>query len=314
MKQAIMRMLRQTKAGAVQFTPEKKPILIFGLRRGGSTMVADAVAVNKGVWYTNEPFAVLPKHPGYETRKAALPEAMHSHFFELEGQDLERFAAYTDDHLHATYRDQGTARRAGMPPKANRVCLKILNAPWMLPWFADQITAHAIALLRHPGGQVTSTLRQNWGFPLEAYVQRPNDMALHFAPDEIASIAEALERGDRWEIGVLDWVVQAVPLMKAEAHGVPLVTYEDVVRDPEAFVDDWLCGTCGLEDRAAMIATFGKPSGSSRLSTDSVNNLISAGDRDAVVERWRKDVTDEQLRVGQDILDRFCIDLYRFVD
>ena len=54
------RRLRTLKARLIRFEKVAPPVLVFGLRRGGSTMVTDAIAANRGVWFADEPFAMFP--------------------------------------------------------------------------------------------------------------------------------------------------------------------------------------------------------------------------------------------------------------
>ena len=135
------RLLRQAKARLLRFTSEAPPVLVFGLRRGGSTMVADAISANRGVWFADEPYAMFPQRPGFALKSARMFVPEHSHFFDLDEDQQERFSSFTHDLLNGQFRALGTARHTLPGLRANRSSLKVLNAPWMLPWFVRETGA-----------------------------------------------------------------------------------------------------------------------------------------------------------------------------
>lgn len=305
-------LLRAAKARALRFRRAASPILVMGLRRGGSTMVADAVAANAGVWLVNEPFAVLPTHPGHALKSARLPAAAHSQFFALRGADLARFDAYLDDLLAARLRALGAARRARAPLTADRVCLKILNAPWMIERMIGRDGAQALILLRHPGAQALSALRQGWGFALEAYHARRDALDAAFDADQLALWDDVAASGDRWRIAVLDWVIASLPLRRCAAPGARRVLYEDVVAAPDRFVDETLSDWLGLAERDRMRAALSRPSGSSRMSEKAALDAMRDRDVAALVDGWRDKLDADQRRAGQEILDVFRVAHYQF--
>ena len=304
---------RAAKARLVRVRPARRPVLIMGLRRGGTTMVADAVAGTRGVWFADEPFAVLPGRALYAHRRARLPEAAHSHFFDLHGEDLARFAAYTRELLEGRPRLMGTARAPHGLLGADRVCLKVLSAPWMIDWFLEASGADIVTILRHPGAQAVSVLRRDWGFPVEAYLARPESLARHFTPRQITLAREIFNSGDRWCIAILDWVITGAGLRAApEGPHHRRLAYESVVHDPAGFVDATLVGWLGLAGRARMLEGLSRPSSSSRLSTPEARAAILGGDREALLEGWRREVDPAMLAAGQRILDSFGIGDYDF--
>lgn len=306
--------LRQLKARAISFEPKEKPILVFGLRRGGSTMLADGISAAKGVWFYNEPYAVLPAHPAYEMKKQLLPEAMHSHFFALRGEALEKFSKYADKLLNAELRNIGTCRNTLFPLKANRVCMKILNAPWMIDWFSSTFNAHIISLVRHPAAQALSVLRQGWQFPLEAYVARAAEIEDSFTTSQIDLMRNTLSYGSKWEVALVDWVVTSHPLRNIPSAPVVRLRYEDIVRDPETVASELLIGKFGLRDRDDILTALGKPSGSAGMSEQATNEAIRSGQKEKLINGWHLAISDEMRLTGSRILDAFEISEYSFND
>lgn len=303
---------RKAKAHTLSFRKAHRPIIVLGLRRGGSTMIADAIAVNKGVWLANEPFAILPNHNQFAYKKAQLQALSHSHYYALESPVREQFETYVDNLLNARCRPLGTCRNTKFPLVADRVCLKVLNALWMSDWFGAHTDAHILPVLRHPASQALSVLRQGWGFPVKAYYADRHRLEGAFSDVQLRCMAEVLESEDPWRIAVLDYVVTSKQLR--ELYADKLHRYEDIVRAPEQFVDDVLVAEYGLQDREQMVATFGRPSGSARMSLSSVNDAISAGDMDVVLKSWMDKLDPAQVTAGQHILDCFEVAKYTFYD
>ena len=308
------RLLRRVKAKALRFAATHPPVLVMGLRRGGSTMVADAISANRGVWFADEPFAMFPGRPGFAEKSARLFVPQHSHFFDLDAHEQGLFSAFTHDLLSAQFRAMGTARHTLPGLKANRASLKVLNAPWMLDWFATGTDAHLIAMTRHPGAQARSVLRQGWGYPTEAYLARPALLERAFGPARVRAAQAIWDGGDAWSRAVLDWVVTSHPLRHAHGERVYRTTYEAVVAQPEAFIDAVLMQKCGLVDREAMVAAILKPSGSSHLNTAAATQSISERNVDKILNGWRDKCSTEELARGQEILDQFDVTDYRFDD
>lgn len=299
---------RNTKTHLLSFQKAHRPIIIMATRRGGSTMLADAVAANRGVWFANEPFAILPTHQAYEFKRAQLQEVLHSHYFALEGPIAQQFEAYANGLLDARFRELGNCRKTKPPLRADRVCLKVLNALWMIDWFCVHSDSHVLPLLRHPAAQALSVLRQGWGFPVEAYYAEREKLAGQFNDIQQSLMEDVLRSEDPWRIAMLDYVV-TTKVMR-EKHGAALFRYEDIVRAPVAFVDEVLIARYGLTDRDAMIAALGKPSGSSRMSTSTTNSAITKGDTETILKGWMTKLDKSQVQSGQQILDAFEVSQY----
>jgi hypothetical protein len=305
-------LLRRLKARGLRFAGTARPILVLGLRRGGSTMVSDAVIANRGVWFANEPYAILPAHPAYETKRRLVPPPRHSHFFDLDAAAEAPFARYTSMLLSARPADVGTCRRARFPLTADRVCLKILNATWMIDWFAARTDAHLLTVLRHPGAQALSVMDRGWGYPVEAYLERPETLERAFSPAQIDRLRSAAASGDPWETALADWIVTSHPLRRMGPETVLRWRYEDIVLDPGRFVREVLAGRFDLAEAAAMRAALLRPSGSSRLSTAEAKAAIDRRDAGRMVNGWWAR-TDADMRArGQAMLDAFEVGAYRF--
>lgn len=275
-------------------------------------MVADAVAGCPHVWFSNEPYAVLPAHPAYALKRSLLPKAEHSHYFALQGGDLDRFADYTSKLLKAELRPLGTCRHPGFPPRADRTCIKVLNAPWMLEWFEANTDALILTVIRHPAAQALSVLRQGWAFPAEAYARRPGDLEAHFSPPQIDALRGVLRQDDPWAAAILDWVVTSHPLRRMGGADVLRWTYEDIVADPDRFAGEVLVRAFALPLPDRVRHTFHRPSNSSRMSESATRAAILGRDLDRILNGWSDRLDDRMRDEGQRILDLFEISGYSF--
>lgn len=308
----LRRLVRAAKAQAIRFQQSETPIIVFALRRGGSTMVSDAIALNRGVWFANEPFAVLPPHPGYELKQRILPPREHTQFFALTPPEQEKVTRYIQGLLAAEFRELGSCSNTKPLLRADRVCLKILNAPWMVSHFADTTDAQILPVLRHPAAQALSVIRQKWGFAVEAYYHARGQIEGAFSQAQWDCMDRVLSGQDAWKIAVLDYAVTSKHMR--EDHKDTLIRYEDIVRAPEDFVDGVLIDRFGLKDRKRMIASFLSPSGSSRMSQSKTKDAIRASDKDILLKRWRGKVDPDMAAAGQEILDIFEVENYTMFD
>ncbi|MDJ0993112.1 MAG: hypothetical protein QNI90_06030 [Dinoroseobacter sp.] len=309
----MRQVLRRVKASQITFRKSAPPVVVMALRRGGSTMLADAIAGNRGVWFADEPYAMFRDRPGMPMKAEALFTPEHSHFFDLSGIELEKFTSFSNRLLNAEFYEMGTSRKTLPGLRADRVCLKVLNAPWMLDWFLEKTDANVLALVRHPGAQALSVISIGWQFPVEAYLNRQGFMEEHFTDRQVDVARRIFRSQNKLEIGVLDWIVTSHPLRSASNARLHTLRYEDIVRDPDAFVDTVLVRDLGLGAVETMKASFRRPSGSSRMSTDTTNAAISKGDVEFLLQRWRAKISDDDAKGAQALLDTFEVDEYRFV-
>lgn len=296
------------KARTISFEKKHRPIIIMAVRRGGSTMVSEAISSNRGVWLSNEPFAILPSYKKFNFKRSRLKEVLHSHYFALDGDHLSQFRKYTNELLNAGFPQLGTCRRTKPVLKSDRVCLKVLNAPWMIKWFEAETDAMILPILRHPAAQALSVIRQGWDYPVKAYFYKLEKISESFNQQQINCIQNVLESGDLWQISLLDYVVTTKIIR--EDYSEVLHRYEDIVRQPEKFVDQVLISQFFLSDREHMLASFRKPSGSSRMSLEETNKAIKHGEVDSVLKSWMRKIDVDQIRLGQTILDHFEVTQY----
>lgn len=307
----LNKVLRRARRACSVVRPSRPPVLFFALRRGGSTMVADAITANRGVFHHHEPLAVIPGRRYHDLGTSYVGAAPHSHYFALGPEEEAAMARYVDHLVDGTL-----VRRAhvGSPRGLvlDRASMKVLNAPYLMEWMAARYDTPALAMLRHPAAQAKSVLRQGWTHPVHAYAARADELGDRLSAEQRRFLG-TLDGLSDWQVAIADWCVETVPMRRPEdADAVVTVLYEDVVAAPERFVDEVLTGRFGLEDREAMLDALGRPSQSSEMTTSSVRDAIASGDVTAMTERWRNEVTEEEGAQAQEVLDLFGVTEYAF--
>lgn len=288
----------------------QKPIILLACRRGGSTWIAEAIAAQKGVWFANEPFAVLPLHENYEQKKHFLPIKEHSQYFDLRENELISFLEYTNKLLRAEIYSLGSCKNPIFPLSINRVLLKVLNAPWKLDWFLTQALAQVIFLIRHPGSQALSVLRQNWDFGVKAYFNQLDSVHSVFTKDQVTAGLGIIKNGDQWDLAILDWVVSTHHGRNSSHKNLIKLAYEEIIVDQSSFLQDIIVEKLNFSDNKEVEKSLEKPSGSSFLSTQNSVDLIKDRNRDALISSWRSQVSREQLSRASAILELFEVDTY----
>lgn len=311
---SIKNLARSIKRKMLRYRQGEQPnICVLGIRRGGSTLLADMIAAQQGVWFANEPFAVFKAHQNAGAQLHRwLPELKHSQFFDLTEEQAQQVARYTEL-LSRGAIPIGTARHPRFPLTADRVCIKVLNAPFLADQFATKHDMQSVFLTRHPAAQAISILRQGWGYSAEAYFDKPDTLGGLMTTEQIALGQRLLVEGSDWEKAILNWWVENLVPLRHATTLTHVLTYEELTLQPDRWVQT-LCTSLKLDDPSAMLAVANRPSNSSRMSTGDTVKQIAGSDRTGLVTGWQKKVDADMLAKAQLVLDAFEIDEYRMDD
>jgi len=288
----------------------KPPICILAARRGGSTLLADMFAAQRGVTLINEPFATFPGHSNARRHlQRFLPEREHSQYFDLDTRETEQVRSYVQ-HLLRNELHTGLTRDPINGLYADRICLKVLNATYLTDLFAQDFGMQCVAVTRHPAAQALSVIRQGWGFDVGSYFARKDFMRQHFSDAQMALAEQVISGNDRWQMAILNWVNDNVHPNRISQSHVTQVAYETLVAEPDSVISA-LAEAFGLDDTARMRAVVAKPSHSNMMSTQDTNASIKAGDTQKILGGWQKKVDDNMRDQAQHILDVFEVRRYR---
>ena len=311
---SLKNLARSLKRKALRYRQGDRPNLcVLGIRRGGSTLLADMLAAQPGIWFANEPFAVFDTHINASAKLDRwLPRLKHSQFFDLTDEQTAQVDRYITL-LQQGAIPIGTARRPHPMLTADRCCIKVLNTPFLADVFAAKHNMQSVFLTRHPAAQALSILRQKWGSSAEAYFDKPDFLAQFMTSEQIELgqriLANKNPEGD-WEKAILNWWIENLyPLRHAKSF-THVITYEELTLKPELWIET-LCESLKLDAPDAMLAVANKPSNSSNMSTGDTVKHIAGADRMGLVSSWQKKVDAEMVRKAQAILDAFGVTEYR---
>jgi hypothetical protein len=222
----------------------RRPILVTGAHRSGTTWVGRMLDLSQEVGYISEPFS--PQHqPGICACRFPL------WFQYVDAGNEDRFRGQLRDTLLFRYRPLAQLRRTrdlrgaqqlvrdgGQFARARmrhaRPLMKDPIAAFSSSWLARTFGMTTIVLVRHPGAFAASLKRLGWSHPFGDFLAQPALMRAHlheFEP-EIRRMARA-EHEIVDQAALLWRLIYSVLLKFREAHPDWIfVRQEDLARDP----------------------------------------------------------------------------------
>jgi hypothetical protein len=298
------------------FPRHRRPILVTGSHRSGSTWVGQMIASHPGVSYIHEPF-----NPVYQP---ACPVAHQWHH--VTPEDEERFLAYLRPLLefrHSWWQDVRARAHprhvAGATVRALRAwkrrllgCRPLVKDPiafFSAEWLAEAFGMDIVVVIRHPAAFASSLKRLAWAFRFDHLLGQPRLMQTLLAPfaAEVRRLAQAPP--DVIAHAILFWrIVHQVTLDYSRRHPDWLfVRHEDLSRRP---LDEFraLFGRLGLDfpPRCRRAVEEHTAEGNIREVPDGVKTALRRDSR-ANVWNWTHRLRPEEIarvRAGTDDLAR----------
>ena len=244
---------------------DRRPILVTGAPRSGSTWVGNVLALDRTSGYIHEPFNRRCSRGIFRT---GFPHSFVYLTPETEGPYIEALR----DTMAWRYSPRSELRAIGVrrwprPRKAlgrlvrdyayfetmrlrgARVILKDPIAVFSADWIARRFDARVVAVIRHPAGFVASLRAAGWHrVHFDVFLNQPQLMRDRLAPfaDEIEAAFRT--RPDAIDAGTLLWRIihHHIARLQDEHPDWVFVRHEDLARDPEAAFPD-LFARLGLE-------------------------------------------------------------------
>lgn len=245
----------------------KKNILLFSSRRGGSTYLAELVASNPGIVYIDQPFDLFkPNTESGKIRANYLPNKLMSQFVSLSGDEEKKIDHYTKLLLNGKLKLLGNLRHHKFPVLADRTMLKICNALPLIDWFNNQFNVLTCYLVRHPIAQALSIMKNNWGITAEYYLDDENFRNNYLNNKQLNYSKDILKQGSYFQKAILNWCVENLVPLKHSQTNIIKVYYEHLVVDEQKTVN-FLCQNIDVEsDYLVQKIKANNPSGSSKFS------------------------------------------------
>lgn len=191
----------------------------------------------------------------------------------------------------------------------NRIVFKILHGAEDHTAMLRGLGLHLVHLIRHP---LPVALSRRELPRLPALL---SGVSLARFPGDVAELALSRCRdGDDLDRAVVAWCLQNSPLLSAE--DITLVTYEQLVADPETVIDH-LAQTLALPDPARMLSRIRVPSHSHAPADTRRRSVLESGgavDATGLIDSWRNDLAPGEARRLMDTVSAFGIDVYRIDD
>ncbi|MDX1909025.1 MAG: sulfotransferase [Bacteroidia bacterium] len=284
-----------------------KNIFIFSMPRSGTTWLMEIIATQPGFKIVNEPFNirkdVVREHLGLDAWNPILDPA---------GRD--KIAAYMNMFLEGKDNDPRFFRYAPFSEfwklKTDRILFKVLFAgEGYFDWFKETFNGQILYLLRHP---IPVSLSRDVCPRLESFMT--SGYREHFTPDVMTFAEGIVQKGDKFEMAVLDWCFEnAVPLRQVQEDWM-VISYEQMVLEPETILKE-LIWRCNFASPELMFARLDKASNSTAKSNAESQQVLldskkMVENKRWLVEKWVKKVSEAQIDRTFEILDRFGIDFY----
>jgi hypothetical protein len=229
---------------ASQPTIDRRPILVTGAHRTGTTWVGKMLAAGGETAYISEPLNVLhrpgvfsaPVRRWYTYICADNEDEYLTAFRQLLAYRYHLFAEAgsirSRRDLLRMGRDWGTF--AVGKALHRRSLLKDPFAIFSIPWFADRLNCRIVTTVRHPAGFASSLKRLGWNFNFADLLNQPLLMRDGLEPHRAEMQAALSAPGDVIGQAALLWklIYSAVAGMAAHRSDLLIVKHEDLSLDP----------------------------------------------------------------------------------
>ncbi|GIV57345.1 MAG: hypothetical protein KatS3mg042_0258 [Rhodothermaceae bacterium] len=286
----------------------RKNICLFSTRRGGSTLLMDVVAANRGVRYIDQPFSLYGATPG---QLAHLPLVEDSQFIlldDVQERQVHRYLSRLFDGS-LSVRAPWEWWRPDFDFVSDRLVLKILDAKGLIDWIDTHFEVHIVYSTRHPIPTALSIIRNTWSLTARAYLRHEGFVTRYLDDARLAYCWDLLKRGSQLQQHVMNWALEnLIPLrlLPDRPHWLYL-SYEEMLLAPERALE-WLADRLDLSDLDRMRRRIHRASRSTKKLHSTFSSEKTARE---MIEAWQHTVSAEDARAAFDVLDTLEISLYR---
>ena len=224
----------------------RKPILVTGGPRTGTTWVGRVIAKDNSVHYIHEPFNIGNRRCtcGFKVDHwfhfvcSQNDSDSITHFTHLLGSPLHRYNLLNLVQDLGSQRNQMANLRtlkkfAGSLFKP-KTLLKDPLAVFSAEWLASTSNMDVLVMIRHPASFVSSYKSRNWSHPMSHFLEQPLLMRKYLSPfEEEIRDHEANEHDIAAQVALLWKFIHFMILIYQNAHpNWIFVRYEDLVLNP----------------------------------------------------------------------------------
>lgn len=224
--------------------PSRKPILVTGAHRSGTTWVGRMIATSPSVVYIHEPFSLHRDTRGWNTQ-------FDYWFTYVCEQNNNDYYQYIKDTIEFRYSLMEKLKRDQRPEyivsqlkkrvlfnwyrlSGSRPLLKDPIALFSADWLFSKFNFNVVVMIRHPAAFVASIKEKDWTHPFSHFTNQPALMREHLQPFEKKIIEFTKDKKDIVDQASLLWNLTHYMILKyKKAHPDWIYArHEDLSQNP----------------------------------------------------------------------------------
>jgi hypothetical protein len=281
----------------------KKPILVTGASRSGSTWVGRMLAASPSVGYIHEPFNVEHR-PGICSAKfdysRMYVSSENEHLYYNHLRDTLNFKFKLKEGIKALKSSKDVllllrdyALFLSYRIKKARPLVKDPIASFSAEWLSTKFNMDVVVLIRHPAAYTLSIEDKNWKPPFSRFLKQPLLMKDHLYPFEEEIKKQAEREHDIIDQAILYWklIYHVFIQYRARHPDWMFVRHEDLSRNPVPGFQS-LFSRLNLEFSEKIKKTIETYSSSSNAL---VGDSIRRNSRENIW-RWKKRLSEHEIK------------------
>ncbi len=291
-------------ASHLLYNQKGKNILLFATRRGGSTILSQALSMVSTIREIDQPFDLFKSASKEDLVKIKnLPYKELSQFIELTNSEKKKIDKY--------FKSITRGKKFNIAPYytlKNKTLLKIVNANTIADHLISINNDKAVFLFRHPCSQALSIIKNKWGFTSKPYLES-KWIKNHFSNEIIKELKNISQKGTMIQKGVVNWGFENLHLLKFSNSVHEKVFYEELITAPELILKRLysFCDLTYFDEVASILQT---PSRSSNFSDVKSVDAINDSNKKFIISKWEDQLSQEEKCSVQIVLDLFGINEY----
>jgi hypothetical protein len=287
-------------------------IWVFGSRRSGSTLLMQVIASNPRMKYCDQPMA--PRSSS-EYDLQLLEEIENGPFLAPTENIADQVSRYihevTSGRLHVN--EPWNPWTSDFKFRTDRIVFKVTDHLHLCDWVEKNHNGEIVVLVRHPIAQAFSSIRAGWSPRNRPYLSSTEFVAGLFGREAVSYCQKIESNGSMLQRHVLTWCLENVSMIRAQhSPRRSFIPYEEFVTKGDEAVDK-LSITYNLPARDKMLAMLRRPSNASKVSFEKERlKFIRTGNMDALIGRWRNQISKPEERSAMAILEALGLDVYKF--
>ncbi|MCP4373896.1 MAG: hypothetical protein GY797_38205 [Deltaproteobacteria bacterium] len=287
----------------------KKDILILSSPRSGSTWLMETFYAVPGTKYIYEPLA---RHTLNRLSLIGLPKRLrYANLTESEGNLMKEYLRRVDKmnlcgltNIFSKDYDFFTNRRV----------IKIIRANALVEWFAHELEVHVVYIIRHPIPQSLSCIQRGKskiGCWISEYMDNDEYVKQNINKRLERFIKKIQGTGSDFEKFVTEWcLANLIALKNMNNNKWCIITYEELVLRYKDVIN-MLFKEFDIEAGKPLSLKKVIPSKTSDSSDGKTREEIIKGETRFLLEKWKKNISEQQENNVFNILQEFEIDAYK---